>query len=74
MHAMIIKTDFRNLSLNQMRVMIESNSTVFNTKFNTKEELDLYLWLPIETKCEQYLIFWIPFSENAKLLITWVPL
>ena len=43
MHAMIIKTDFRNLSLNQMRVMIESNSTVFNTKFNTKEELDLYL-------------------------------
>ena len=32
------------------------------------------LWSPIEIKCEQYVIFLLLFSENAKLPITLIPL
>ena len=32
------------------------------------------LWSPIETKCEQYVIFLLLFSETAKLPITIIPL
>ena len=32
------------------------------------------MWSPIETKCEQYVIFWLLFSENAKLPISLIPL
>ena len=48
----------------------ETNSTILNSEINNKEELNLYLWSPIETKCEQYLIFWLLLSENVKLPIT----
>ena len=42
-HAMILESDFRNPFHNQMHMMIKSNSTILNTEFNNKEELNLYL-------------------------------